>query len=91
MTRPGAYHTRLQRAREKRAHQAKQRRLQRERERLQREQAHAQHALGAVEAAMAELGLPETLAEEIQWRLQAQQKLLGKLFAMMCPPSFWRP
>jgi hypothetical protein len=42
-----------------------------------------------VEAALVELGLPETLAEELQWRLQAQQKLLGKLFAMMFPPGVW--
>jgi len=89
MTHPGAYHQRLQRAREKRAHQAKQRRLQRELERFQREQARAQHALQAVEAAIAELGLPETLAEEMQWRLQAQQKLLGKIFGLMFPPGVW--
>jgi 3-hydroxyacyl-CoA dehydrogenase len=89
MTHPGAYHKRLQRARQQRAHQAKQRRLQRERERLQREQAQAQRALRALEQAVQELGLPATVAEEVQWRLQAQQQLLGKIFAMMFPPSVW--
>ena len=51
MTQPGAYHTRVQRARQKRAQQAKRRRLQRERERLQREQARAQRYLQGVEEA----------------------------------------
>lgn len=91
MTRPGAYHTRLQRAREKRAHQAKRRRLQQQRERLQREQAQAQRHLQALEHALQDLGLPETVVEEVEWRLQAQQKLLGKIFGMMFPPGVWLP
>jgi hypothetical protein len=91
MTQPGAYHKRLQRARQQRAHQAKQRRLERERERLQREQARAQQALRALEQAVQELGLPETVAEEVQWRLQAQQKLLGKIVGMLFPPCLWLP
>jgi flagellar motility protein MotE (MotC chaperone) len=91
MTQPQAYQKRIQRARQKRAQQAKQLRLQQQRERLQREQARAQRALRALEQALQELGLPETVAEEVQWRLQAQQKLLGKLFAMMFPPDVWVP
>jgi hypothetical protein len=91
MTHPGAYHTRLQRARPKRARQTKQRRLHRERQQLQGEQARAQHALQAVEEAIAALGLPETIAEEVQWRLQAQQQLLGKSFGMMFPTGVWVP
>jgi transcription initiation factor TFIIIB Brf1 subunit/transcription initiation factor TFIIB len=91
MTQPGAYHKRLQRARQQRAHQAKQRRRERERERLQREQARAQQALRALEQAVQELGLPETVAEEVQWRLQAQQKLLGKIVGMLFPPCLWLP
>jgi 3-hydroxyacyl-CoA dehydrogenase len=87
MTQPRAYHKRLQRARQKRAQQAKQRRLQHQRERLQREQARAQRVLQALERAVQELELPETVAEEVQWRLQAQQKLMGKIFGMMFPPS----
>src|SRR6266516_3126753 len=80
MTQPGAYQKRFQRARQRRAQQAKRRRLQRERERLQRDQARAQRALRALEQAVQELGLPEAVAEDLQWRLQAQQKLLGKIF-----------
>jgi transcription initiation factor TFIIIB Brf1 subunit/transcription initiation factor TFIIB len=87
MTQSRAYHKRLQHARQKRAQQAKQRRLQQQRERLQREQARAQRALQALEHAMQELGLPETVAEDVQWRLQAQQKLLGKIVGMMFPPG----
>lgn len=91
MTQPGAYHKRLQHARQKRAQQAKQRRLRRERERLQREQDRAQRALQALEQAVQELGLPEAVAEDLQWRLQAQQKLLGKIVGMMFPPAVWLP
>ncbi len=79
MTQPTRYHKRLQKAR--------QHRLDKERERLQREQARAQRHLQALEQAVQELGLPETIAEEVQWRLQAQQKLLGKIFGMMFPPG----
>jgi transcription initiation factor TFIIIB Brf1 subunit/transcription initiation factor TFIIB len=72
------YHKRLQEARQKRAHRAKQRRVQREREQLQREQARAQRHLQALEQALEELGLPEAIVEELQWKLKAQAKLLGK-------------
>lgn len=91
MTQSRAYHKRLQQARQKRAQQAKQRRLQQQRERLQGEQARAQRAVQALEQAVQELGLPKTVAEAVQWRLQAQQKLLGKLFGMMFPPDVWLP
>ena len=89
MTQCRAYHKHIQRARQKRAQQAKQHRLQQARERLQREQARAQRHLQALEQALQELGLPETVAEEVQWRLRAQQKPLGKVFAMMFPPGVW--
>jgi hypothetical protein len=39
------------------------------------------------EQAVQELGLPETVAEAVQWRLQAQQQLLSKIVGMMFPPS----
>jgi hypothetical protein len=71
--------------------QAKQRHLQQQRELLQQEQARAQRALQALEQAVQGVGLAETVAEEVQWRLQAQQKVLGKLFAMMFPPGVWVP
>src|SRR5262245_21839738 len=83
MTQSRRYYKKLQKAR--------QRRLQKERERLAREQARAQRALQAVEQAIQELGLPESVADEVQWRLQAQQKLLGKIFGMMFPPGVWLP
>jgi len=86
MTQPGAYHTRVQRARQQRAQQAKRRRLQRARERLLREQVRAQRYLQALEQAIRELGLPETVVEEVEWRLQAQGKLLSKIFGVMFPP-----
>jgi hypothetical protein len=91
MTQPPAYQKRIQRARPKRAQQAKQLRLQPQRERLQGEQARAPRALRALEQARQELGLPATVAQEVQWRLQAQQQLLGKLFARMFPPDVWVP
>src|SRR5262245_5781917 len=91
MTQSRAYHKRLQQARQKKAQQAQQRCRQQQRERLQREQARAQRALQALEQAVLELGLPETVAAEVQWRLQAQQKLLSTLFGMMFPPHVWLP
>jgi hypothetical protein len=75
MTQPQAYQKRTQRARQKRAQQTKQRRLQHQRAQLQREQALAQRHLQALEHALQDLGLPETVVEEVEWRLQAQQKL----------------
>jgi len=82
------YHKRLQEARQKRAHQAKQRRVQRAREPLQREQARAQRHLQGLEQALEELGLPEAIVEELQWKLKAQAKLLGKIFGLMVPTLF---
>src|SRR6266508_6283530 len=83
MTQPRRYHKKRQKARH--------RRLEQERERLAREQARAPRALETVQQAIQELGLPETVAEEVQWRLQAQQKLVGKMFGMMFPPCVWLP
>ena len=91
MTQPQAYHMRVQRAKQKRAQQAKQQRLQKARQRLRREQARAQRHLQALEQAVQELGLPETVAAEVQWRLHAQQQLLGKIFGLMFPPGVWLP
>lgn len=81
MTHPKHSHTRQQKA--------KQRRLHKECERLQREQARAQRHLQALEQAVQELGLPENIAAEVQWRVRGQQKLLGKIFGMMFPPRVW--
>ena len=88
MTHAHGYYKRLQEARQKRQQHAKQRRLQQEREHLQREQARAQRRLQALEQAFEELGLPESIVAEIQWRLKAQAKLLGKIFGLMFPTFF---
>jgi hypothetical protein len=71
---------------QRREHKAKQRRLRKYREQLEHEQRRAQRFLQALEQALVDLGLPETLVAEVEWRLQAQVKLLGKIFGLMCPP-----
>ena len=73
---------------QRREYDAKQRRSQKYRERLQREQARAQRSLEALEHALLDLGLPETVAAEVQWRLKTVGKLLGKIFGLMCPTMF---
>src|SRR2546430_8029456 len=45
-----------------------------------------QRSLEAMERALIDLGLPETLAVEVQWRLKRMGKLLGKIFGLMFPP-----
>ena len=65
---------------------ATQRQLRKYRERLQQEQRRAQRYLQALEQALVDWGLPETLVAEIEWRLQAHVKRLGKIFGMMFPP-----
>jgi hypothetical protein len=73
---------------QRREYYAKQRRSQKYRERLQREQARAQRSLEALEQALIDLGLPETVAAEVQWRLKTVGKLLGKIFGLMFPTVF---
>jgi hypothetical protein len=73
---------------QRREYKAKQRRLQKEREQLQREQARAQRHVQALEQALADLGLPETLAVEVEWQLRSLGKLLGKIFGVMFPALF---
>jgi len=57
-------------------------------ERLERDRRQAQHAAQAFQQALDDLRLPEDLVTEIAGRLHSQQKLLGKLVGMMCPPLF---
>jgi hypothetical protein len=57
-------------------------------ERLQRDQAQAQRAAEALEQALQEFALPDTLVQEIEGRLRSQQKLVGKIFGRMFPPLF---
>jgi hypothetical protein len=79
MTHTTAYQKRHTKARQRR-HTAT--------ERLQRDHAQAQQAAKVLEQALDDLGLPENLVAEIEGRLRSQQKLLGKIVGMMCPPLF---
>jgi hypothetical protein len=82
------YHKHLQQAKQKRQQQAQQRRLERARTHLQWEQARAQRHLQALEQALVDVGLPETLAAELERRLNTMGKLLGKIFGLMLPTLF---
>ena len=57
-------------------------------ERLARDHRQAQHAAAALQQALDDLGGPEDLVTEIEGRIRSQQKLLGKIVGMMCPPLF---
>jgi hypothetical protein len=70
---------------QRREYNTKPRRLRKYRERLERTQRRAQRFLQALEQALGALGLPETLGAEVEGQLQAQVKLLGKIFGVMCP------
>jgi hypothetical protein len=67
---------------------ARQRRRRTAHERLARDRRQAQHAAEALQQALDDLGLPEDLVTEIAGRLRSQQKLLGKIVGVMCPPLF---
>jgi hypothetical protein len=67
---------------------ARQRRRRTATERLQRDCAQAQRAAEVLEQALHDLGLSENLVVEIAGRLRSQQKLLGKIVGVMCPPLF---
>jgi hypothetical protein len=41
-----------------------------------------------LEQALIDLGLPQTLVPEVEWRMQALGKLLGKVFGVMFPTLF---
>src|SRR5713226_6171976 len=66
---------------------SKRRRLKAQ-ERLARDHRQAQHAAEALHQALDDLGLPADLVAEIAGRLRSQQKLLGKIVGVMCPPLF---
>jgi hypothetical protein len=67
---------------------ARQRRRLTAQERRARDCRQAQRAAEALQQALDDLGLPEDLVTEIEGRLRSQQKLLGKIVGMMCPPLF---
>src|SRR5687767_9001999 len=80
MTRAKAYQKRHAKARQRRRLQAQ--------ERLARDRRQAQHAAKVLEQALHDLGLPANLVAEIEGRLRSQQKLLGKIVGVLCPPLF---
>ena len=57
-------------------------------ERHERQQKQAQRAIEALHQALHDLGLPDNLVTEIEGRLRAQKKLLGKIFGLMFPTLF---
>jgi hypothetical protein len=57
-------------------------------ERMARDRHQAQHAAEALQQTLDDLGLLEDLVAEIDGRLRSQQKLLGKIVGVMCPPLF---
>src|SRR4029077_9960166 len=67
---------------------ASNRRRLKARERFERDRRQAQYAAEALHQALDDLGLPKDLVTEIEGRLRSQQKLLGKIMGMMCPPLF---
>jgi hypothetical protein len=67
---------------------ARQRRRRTAQERLKHDCRQAQQAAEALQRALHNLGLSKDLVVEIEGRLRRQQKLLGKIVGMMCPPLF---
>src|SRR5262245_29228142 len=62
---------------------ARQRRRRTAQERLARDHRQAQQAAEALQQALNDLGLPDDLVTEIAGRLRSQQKLLGKIVAIL--------
>jgi hypothetical protein len=73
---------------QKRSTKASQRRRRQVQERLARDRRQAQQAAEALQQALKDLRLPTDLVTELEGRLRSQQKLLGKIVGMMCPPLF---
>jgi len=67
---------------------ARKRRRLKAHERLKQQRAQAQQYIAALHQALKDLDFPDTLVAEIEGRLQAQQKLLGKIVALMFPTLF---
>jgi hypothetical protein len=74
---------------QRREYYAKHRCLQKYRERLQREPARAQRYLQALEQALVDVGVAETVAEEVQWQLKAVRKRLCRKFSFECDQNSW--
>lgn len=58
------------------------------RQRIAHERQQAKRDLAALHQALQDLGFPDDLVAEIEGRLRAQQKLLGKIFGLMFPTLF---
>jgi DDE superfamily endonuclease len=56
--------------------------------RHEQQQRHAQRDIDALHQALHDVGLPDDLVLEIEGRLRAQKKLLGKIFGLMFPTLF---
>src|SRR5438128_6211002 len=56
--------------------------------RLKHQRTQAQHSIEALHQALKDLDVPDTLVAEIEGRLRAQQKLLGKIVGLMFPTLF---
>jgi hypothetical protein len=67
---------------------ARKRRRLKAQERLKQQRAQAQASIEAIPQALKDLDFPDTLVAEIEGRLQAQQKLLGKIIGLMFPTLF---
>src|SRR3954468_11897235 len=52
---------------------------------LKQQRAQAQASIEALHQALKDLDFPDTLVAEIEGRLQAQQKLLGKIIGLLFP------
>ena len=57
-------------------------------ERHEQQQRQAQRDIDALHQALHDVGLPDALVLEIEGRLRAQKKLLGKIFGLMFPTLF---
>jgi len=57
-------------------------------ERHERQQRQAQRDIEALHQALHDVGLPDNLVTEIEGRLRAQKRLLGKIFGLMFPTLF---
>jgi hypothetical protein len=67
---------------------ARARRRHTARERLARDQRQAQRAAAALQQALEDLDLPDTVVAEIEDRLRSQQQLLGTIVGVMFPALF---
>src|SRR5437867_13295793 len=66
---------------------ARKRRRLKAHERLKQQRAQAQQYIAALHQALKDLDFPDTLVAEIEGRLQAQQKLLGKIVGLIAAPQ----